>query len=329
MMGMGWAGRLGAPATAGALLAAMTVSCAAASPDRARLVLYDGFDSDRFAPQGGLYYKLNDEQRAGQVAFQNKTMLNGSGALTLSVKPLCRAEAAGCSERAEVWERPEVLAPYDQTVWYGLAMHLEDPLPKDDGRHVVAQWKRQIVPGAEGDYSPFLALRLFRGRLGITVETDMIETHRIGSAARPDGCRPGEALVLNRPKARQTRALVALESGSTHADYPTYFNACAPGMQVTQHHPLPQARSGWIDFVVRSGPGPDGTGHIEVIANGQHVVTVKGAIGHRGSGLGSNQYFKFGPYRAANQGAWSISYDDFRRGPRCTDVIRDGECPPE
>jgi len=48
-----------------------------------------------------------------------------------------------------------------------------------------------------------------------------------------------------------------------------------------------------------------------------------------GPGLDANQYFKFGPYRASGQLPWSVSYDDFRRGPRCSDVIRLGQCPAE
>ncbi|MFJ5369009.1 heparin lyase I family protein, partial [Bosea sp. CER48] len=230
---------------------------------------------------------------------------------------------------AEVWERPEVLAPYRSTVWYGLALHLDAPVPQDDRRYVIAQWKRQIRAGAEGDYSPFLALRLYRGRLGITVETDRIVSYPIGSRERPEGCRPGEALVFDRPKVRQTRALVAMEAGSARGNYPGYFNACAPGIQVLQHAGLPPARKGWIDFVVRSQPGPDGAGHIEVVADGIRIVTVRGHIGHSGPGLDGNQYFKFGPYRAPARQPWSVSYDDFRRGPRCSDVIRGGQCPDE
>lgn len=310
-------------------LLALTTPLFAAAQDGSSLVLRDAFDAGRFALEGGLYYKDNAEQRAGRVTFREKSPLDGRGALTLSVKPHCAKGARNCSERAEVWEKPDVLASYDQTVWHGFAMRLDDPVPQDDARYVMAQWKRQITPGAEGDYSPFLALRLFQGRLGVTVETDMIDVHQIGGPDRPDGCLPGEALALNRSAARQTRALVALETGSTRADYPAYFNACAPAIQVTHHAGLPPARAGWIDFVFRSSPGPQGNGHIEIVANGRHVATVKGPIGHRGPGLGKKQYFKFGPYRAANTNSWSVSYDDFRRGPRCSDVIRDGQCPPE
>lgn len=297
--------------------------------EAAQRVLRDGFEQRGFAPEGGLFYKDNPEQRAGRVIFDRTAPYSGTGALTLVAPPSCLPHAVGCSERAEVWERPEVLVPFRSAVWYGFALRLNDPLAQDDRRYVIAQWKREILPEAVGDYSPFLALRLYRGRLGITVETDLIPSYPIGGGERPEGCLPGEALVLSRTEAQQTRALVAIESGATSANYPGYFNACAPGIRVTPHAGLPSAQQGWIDFVVRSQPGPDGEGHIEIIADGVHIVTVQGHIGHGGPGLDDNQYFKMGPYRAPAALPWSISFDDFRRGPRCSDVIRIGQCPPE
>ncbi|CAH1699063.1 hypothetical protein BOSEA1005_12116 [Hyphomicrobiales bacterium] len=241
----------------------------------------------------------------------------------------CPPNRADCSERAEAWERPAVLAPYRSTIWYGLALRLDDPVPRDDRRYVIAQWKREIRPAAEGDYSPFLAIRLYRGHLGVTVETDRVPSYPIGGAERPHGCLPGEALVFDRPKARQTRALVAMEAGAARKNYPSYFNACAPSIAVTQHAALPPVRNGWIDIVARSQPGPHGDGHVEIMVNGARIVTVRGHIGHSGPGLDANQYFKFGPYRAPARQPWSVSYDDFRRGPRCSDVIRIGQCPDE
>ena len=302
---------------------------AEAGTEAAQRIMRDGFEQGGFAPEGGLFYKDNPEQRAGRVIFDRTAPYSGAGALTLIAPPSCLPHAVGCSERAEVWERPEVLVPFRSAVWYGFALRLNDPLAQDDRRYVIAQWKREILPEAIGDYSPFLALRLYRGRLGITVETDLIPSYPIGGSERPEGCLPGEALVLSRTEAQQTRALVAIETGATSTDYPSYFNACAPGIRVTPHADLPSAQQGWIDFVVRSQPGPDGEGHIEVIADGVHIVTVQGHIGHGGPGLDDNQYFKMGPYRAPAPLPWSISYDDFRRGPRCSDVIRIGQCPPE
>jgi hypothetical protein len=104
--------------------------------------------------------------------------------------------------------------------------------------------------------------------------------------------------VINCTEAQQTRALIAIESGTTTKNYPRYFNVCAPGIRVASHADLPSAQQGWIDFVIRSQPGPDGEGHIEVIAGGVHTVTLQGHIGHGGPGLDDNQYFKMGPYRA-------------------------------
>jgi len=320
---------LGCVVFAVAFAAPLASARAETAHDNASLLLRDGFDQDDFSAEGGLFYKHNFEQRAGKVVFGAASPRRGTGALTLTAMASCPASLALCSERAEVWERPDVLAPYRSTVWYGLALRLDDPLPQDDRRYVIAQWKREIRPATEGDYSPFLAVRLYRGHLGVTVETDRVASYPIGSKERPDGCRPGEALVFDRPKVRQTRALVAMEAGAARESYPRYFNACAPDIQVTRHADLPPARKGWIDLVVRSQPGPRGGGHIEILADGIRIVTVRGHIGHSGPGLDANQYFKFGPYRAPSHLPWSVSYRDFRRGPRCSDVIRLGQCPTE
>ena len=310
-------------------LGVLPVAARAQGSDAANLILKDDFEIGRFDPKGGLFYKGNPEQLAGRVVFQNRNVHSGRGALTLSVSASCPVMAQECSERAEVWEKPEVLAAYDKVLWYGFSVFLEDPVPQDDGRYVLAQWKREIISGAEGDYSPFLALRLYQGKLGVTVETDLIESFLIGSPERPKGCLPGEPRVMSRPDSRQTRALVAMETNTTPANYPDYFDSCAPGIRVTRHADLPSAQKGWIDFVVRSNPGPAGNGHVEIIADGVAIVTIKGHIGHVGPGLDNNQYFKFGPYRAPHPQDWSLSFDDFRRGPRCADVIRAGQCPAE
>lgn len=320
---------LGCAALVIVVAAPLASACAKVAAGNASLLLHDGFDQGGFAAEGGLFYKKSFEQRGGRVAFGPAAPLRGTGALTLTVMASCPPHRVNCSERAEVWERPEVLAPYRSTVWYGLAVRLDDPLPQDDRRYVIAQWKREARPAAEGDDSPFLALRLYRGHLGITIETDRVVSYPIGSPERPDGCRPGEALVLDHPNVHQTRALVAVEAGAPRGSYPGYFNACAPDIQVTRHADLPAARMGWIDFVIRSQPGPHGDGRIEIMANGVPIVTIRGHIGQGGPGLDTNQYFKFGPYRAPGRLPWSVSYADFRRGPRCSDVIRLGQCPAE
>ena len=288
--------------------------------------LRDGFDGSDFSPAGGLYYRENFEQSAGTVLFEKDVKLTGEGALKLSIKPLCHAEADGCSERAEIWEKTGLRVPYHQGVWYGFAVKFADPIPTDDHRYLIAQWKREIEPGADGDFSPFLALRLRNGKLFATVETNYIapDSPTVVGATCPAGTTP----VWFRQDTNQMRALVATDASWKPAD-DDQFKGCTTAVSVTQHgNPLPLPSSGWMDFAIYTKPGADGSGHIEIFANGKPVVTITGHIGHADAGLGKNQYFKFGPYRAGHSSNWALYYDNFRRSPNCADVMGEGgECP--
>ena len=252
--------------------------------------------------------------------FRHDGGRDGRASLALTVHDTCKAGEDNCSDRAEVWERPDTLAAYGRQVWYAFSMKFADPVPRDDHRYVMAQWKRAILPGAAGDYSPFLALRLSKGRLVATVENDELAAPDAGAPDRADGCQAGEAHASTGSDLRQTRALVAVQEATALADYDG-FPQCAPHVQVTSRGAgFPSPSSGWIDFVFSVQPGPRGDGHIEIAANGRWVATVTGRIGHAGEGLGAAQYFKFGPYRAGHDGSWTLYFDAFRRGPGCEDV---------
>jgi len=80
------------------------------------------------------------------------------------------------------------------------------------------------------------------------------------------------------------------------------------------------------DFVFAVRTGPHGNGRIAIAANGQPVALVTGHIGHDGVGLGAAMYFKFGPYRAGQDSVWTVLYDRFRRGARCSDVTAGAVC---
>jgi len=308
------------------IAAALNCIPAFAATDPASIVLSDGFDGPGFSEKGGLYYRENYEQTAGRAEFQRDVKRTGDGALKLSINPLCGAASNGCSERAEVWEKTALRVPYDRGVWYGFSVKFGDPIPTDDHRYLIAQWKREIDPGAEGDFSPFLALRLRNGKLFATVETNYIAptvTHANGSAGH---CGSGVP-VWFRPQTNQMRVLAATDDTWKPEDGRLYAG-CTDALKIIDHgNKLPTPDSGWIDFAIYTKPGPDGTGHIEIIANGKPIVTIKGHIGHADPGLGSNQYFKFGPYRAAHSNAWTLYYDDFRRSPNCSDVLRQAHCP--
>jgi hypothetical protein len=290
-------------------------------------LLFDGFDGPGFSPRGGLYYKENYEQSAGIVEFQKAVTHSGSGALKLTIRPLCPPRNDGCSERAEIWERPELRVRYDEGVWYGFAVKFGDPVPQDDHRYLIAQWKREIDPGAPGDFSPFLALRLNKGKLFATVETNF-HPASAGFAENVSGA-PGACgtSVWLRPDTNQMRALVATTADWTPGDS-SLFGDCTDRISVIDRgNKLPSPQSGWIDFTIFTQPGPGGSGHIEIFANGKWIVTVRGHIGHADKGLGKNQYFKFGPYRSGHSTEWTMYYDDFRRSPRCADVLRNAPCP--
>lgn len=308
-------------------LAFGVVLCGAAQAADWTKPLFDGFDGSDFSPDGGLYYRDNFEQSAGTVTFEKDIKLHGAGALELGVKPLCTADDDGCSERAEIWEKTALRAPYTDGVWYGLAVKFGDPIPTDDHRYLIAQWKREIDPGAEGDFSPFLAIRLRNGKLFATVETNYIAPGEVRPETGADGCPAGSTPVWYRPETNQMRALVATDETWTDSDGDLYRD-CTTAISVTDHgNKLPPPASGWIVFAIYTKPGPDGTGHIEIFANGKPVVTIKGHIGHADKGLGENQYFKFGPYRAGHSTEWTMYYDDFRRSPKCADVMGEGPCP--
>ena len=283
-----------------------------------RRPLRDDFDGDNFSPEGGLYYRKNFEQGAGRIAFQKDVRRSGGGALKLSVRPIV-SDDDDHSERAEIWERTELRVPNDEGIWYGFAVKFADPIPQDDHRYLIAQWKREILPGAPGDFSPFLALRLRNGKLYATVETN----HAAPAGTAP---RQGEPTVpvFMRPHKNQMRALVATDPTWIEADS-QLFSERTNALTITDHgNSLPCPSSGWIEFAIFTRPGPRGDGHIEIIANGRPIVTVKGRIGLEDPWLGGRQYFKFGPYRAAHEGEWTLYYDYFRRSPRLEDVLPEG-----
>lgn len=308
----------------GALAGALLLAVPAATPlfaDPLHDVLVDGFDGQDFSPEGGLYYRENAEQSAGTVTFQSAVKRSGAGALKLSVKPFCAADSENCSERAEIWEKTKLRVPYEAGVWYGFAVRFADPIPSQDHRYLIAQWKREIGPEAEGDFSPFLGFRMNNGKLFVTVETNFHDGASIGPKGGMAECPAGQTPVWLRPETNQMRALVATDSAFKPEDG-AIFNACTDKITVTNRGAaLPQPSSGWIDFAVLTKPGPDGDGRIEIFANDRWVVTVKGHIGHADMGLGKNQYFKFGPYRAADTTDWTLYYDDFRRSAKCEDVL--------
>ena len=85
---------------------------------------------------------------------------------------------------------------------------------------------------------------------------------------------------------------------------------------------LPDPRKGWVDMVYRIRPGrtdneygPHTKGELDIWANGQKIVSVRGNLGatlKKGTPLSLvGPYFKFGTYRARVPGTFKFQFDEF------------------
>ncbi len=119
------------------------------------------------------------------------------------------------------------------------------------------------------------------------------------------------------------RMLVAADS-SWKLEDGSLFNACTDAIKVTNHgNPLPDPKSGWIDFAIYTLPGANGTGRIELFANDKPIITVTGTSATT-TRAREEPILQVRPYRAADGTDWTLFYDDFRRSPNCSDVLKAG-----
>ena len=291
------------------------------------LILRDSFDAGSFAPTAGLFYKDNEEQRAGSFRFVRDASHASGTALELTVSPSGRPAGQGFSERAEVWEHASVRATYGQEVWYSFSLKFDERPSADAHRMMVAQWKRAMNPGALGDYSPFLGIRIVRGEFAVTIDSDTLTTVGREPQIPMFSERDAPAPAMQRLRARQTRLLVAT-SAVDMARYAADFDQSAPDVRLVHRGGrLPSPSTRWIDFVIKAKPGPSGDGEVELFTNGDWIASVRGRIGHESHELGRTQYFKFGPYRESGRSDdWTVRYADFARGPRCENVAGPEVC---
>ncbi|MGO6845966.1 MULTISPECIES: heparin lyase I family protein [Rhizobium] len=92
------------------------------------------------------------------------------------------------------------------------------------------------------------------------------------------------------------------------------------------NRPLPDPRKGWVDMIYRIQPGrtdneygPRRASEIDVWANGQKIVSVKGNIGATLKKTDNfplaGPYFKFGTYRLRVPGTFHFEFDEFSQAP--------------
>ncbi len=225
---------------------------------------------------------------------------SGRGALAISVK----ASDTGCSgrcQRNEIRIANNLRLKFGQGAWYGFSFQLSGDIPaRTVPRWVMGQWKE------ESDGSPFLAQRYTGGIFHITVQDN--------------DCR---VLVASSGSSVQTFYEV-LKSGNL-GDLPFVTDpadyACEHGIEVEYGDApvLPDPYGAWVDMVYFVKGGRDGSGVIEIWANGRFVARARGAIGNDRV-FGPTQYFKIGIYRNPMRSEATLHFDNFRRGGSRTDV---------
>ena len=216
------------------------------------------------------------------------------------------------NERAELWEADPVWLPVGTDIWYRYDMFIDGSIPTNAGRVVIGQWKQNNAPG---NASPVLAQR-FSGRTFIvTIEQDNDDP---GRNPMDTQCRivvAAQASSANPPGAGTAHGLLALSLADLGGPKITSFGhdlsdvsnsvdgrlsavpGCARDVSVATYNPLPDPFNNWTTMVYHLRIGADGSGLVEIWANGKKISRTTGRVGFRAPPTGGKQYFKFGPYR--------------------------------
>jgi len=318
------------------------VAAAFVSPATAQIALSDGFDRPEIRSD---LWDVRDIRRDA-YAFVAPGRCGNDSAVAIRVDETTGGSNCGGGElcqRAEFRERPAHWLRLGEEAWYGFSFRVRGEYPEDglSTRWILAQFKEQT------DESPFLALRFDDGVFHITVQDDrerftvasaqhtidQIKTYRAELGAfspveidlAREVVRLGRMLRLtfaqiSRQLQAQSEFLRSLAADRfVEYSYVTDNPVAADGGKlriVPGTAPvLPDPRRDWVDLTLRVRAGRDGTGLVQVWANGSDVVAVEGNIGHRAR-AGERQYFKFGQYRAQTRHATELLFDQFRRGTR-------------
>ena len=232
--------------------------------------------------------------RPGRYRIDRTFTRTGHGALSISVSTP-DLDCDGTCQRNEIRIANHLRLRFGQGAWYGFSFQVRGNIAPDTlSRWVIGQWKE------ETDGSPFLAQR-YSGRVfHITAQNNdcRVLVARSGSTA--------QAFL----KTLNARDYGAFSFVTNVRDY-----ACDPGIEVEYGDDpiLPDPYGAWVDMVYFVQGGRNGTGVIEVWANGRFVARLKGSIGNDAV-FGPSQYFKIGMYRDPMPGDATLYFDNFRRG---------------
>lgn len=221
------------------------------------------------------------------------TVFRGKGSLAVRVKGSDISEDCQC-QQTELREASTRRLNFGDDAWYGFTMRIRGTWPRSGGqRWVIGGWKQ------ETDASAFIAQRFDRGVFHITIES-------------------GDTRVLLATAGQETGGFLdALAKGigggfEFVADRSKYEGTHDLKIEYGPNPVLPDPAEDWVSLVYHVRGGLNGTGLIEVFANGQFIARATGTIGVENM-AGPTQYFKIGHNRHLMPGTATLFLDDFAR----------------
>jgi len=256
----------------------------------------DGFEQPTLDPSVWKPHKLRPERHW----IDRDQVRSGRGALAIHVAE-SDLDCEGTCQRNEIRIANHRRLTFGQAAWYGFSFRIDGHVPPGAPiRWVVGQWKE------ESDGSPFLAQRYSGGVFHITVQHN--------------DCR-----VLVSRSGSTRKAFLARLAARAFGEFPFVTNVkdytCNSGIEVTYGDDpiLPDPKNGWVDMAYYVKGGRNGSGVIEVWADGRFIARVTGPIGNDRV-FGERQYFKIGMYRDPSPGAATVYFDNFARGTSRAEV---------
>ncbi|WP_172795190.1 heparin lyase I family protein [Polycladidibacter hongkongensis] len=267
-------------------------------------------------------YEVWDKPRLqGQTAYhtEDKVVREGTRALAITVSGGDELDVEG-NLKHELWENRHKWCRFGEEVYYAFSFRIHsNTRPAGSTRWVIGQWKEQ------SGGSPFLAQRFDNGVFHITVQHNdtrllvakasgdyqrdfkqfvnelkqllLLDQH--GFRRRDDNKRNSDEALTPGLTLNELKEAIAKQDTNKFPflTEPQSFAATeAVKIELSDTPDLPNPAKGWVDMVYRIRGGTDGSGLIEIWANGVFIARVSGAIGNVAKD-GVRQYFKFGHYR--------------------------------
>ncbi|MDI5929286.1 heparin lyase I family protein [Rhizobium leguminosarum] len=202
---------------------------------------------------------------------------------------------------------------------------------------------RRVVARAEGDPDASLSAQALLGNLHRDERTvnaiNSLQSLDLFTKTQPDlsqqffkqnlmdslgpEAQPSDSQQLSQALGLGDPALVGQFSALSFVAEPgKYIGRADIDIETEDNRSLPDPRKDWVDMVYRIKPGrtdneygPRRPGEIDIWANGQKIVSVRGNIG---ATLRTNDprplvgpYFKFGTYRLRIPGTFHFQFDEF------------------